>query len=134
MKNRDEHAAKNLHASVTQCFEAYGGTFHNPASVGGKEAADNEEMGIAAMGHTSAWNCRQAQGANGLLLVGAGGWEDLSAILVPLRIQEEKSKVGEETPTSFLQVACASRRKCLCRCVWTQLHQVQPHTYALPGL
>lgn len=44
--------------------------------VGRKEAADNEEMGISGMGHTSARNCRQAQGANGLLLVGAGSWGD----------------------------------------------------------
>lgn len=41
-----------------------------------------------------------------------GAGETPSAILVPLKMQEEKSKVSKETPTSFLQAACAYRWKC----------------------
>ncbi|KAJ7413532.1 hypothetical protein BTVI_43218 [Pitangus sulphuratus] len=92
-----------------KCFEADGDTFHNPTSAGRKEADDNEETNISAMGHISAWNCRQAERADGILVVGPGDSGDPQCYAHPSQVQEEKLKVDKETPTSFLQAACVSR-------------------------
>lgn len=72
MKKQRWACCKNLHTSVTQCFEANGNTFHNPTSIGGKEAA-LVTRDINAAGHTSAWDYGQAEGSCRVLLVGPGG-------------------------------------------------------------